>query len=119
MAKIKLEGMAFYARHGCFEEERTIGTRFEADCELHYDASEAAATDDLNHAMDYQQVYALIENEMEQPSALLEHLARRILKSLQEHFSTLTFAEVKISKLQPPLGGNIRKVSVVMNTEEI
>lgn len=114
-----LEGMAFYARHGCFEEERTIGTRFEADCELHYDASEAAATDRLECAMDYQQVYVLIRNEMEKPSALLEHLARRILISLQEHFGNLRFAEVKISKIQPPLGGNIRKVSVVMNTEEI
>lgn len=119
MAKIQIEGMAFYARHGCFEEERTIGTHFEADCELHYNAAAAAASDDLNQALDYQKVYALIRQEMEKPSALLEHLARRILEALRANFAALTYAEIKISKLQPPLGGNIRKVSVVMNTEEI
>lgn len=119
MAKIMIEGMAFYAMHGCFEEERTIGTRFEVDCVLQYDACAAAASDDLKQAIDYQKVYMLLKREMEQSSALLEHVARRILNTLRDNFSMLTFAEVKISKLQPPLGGNIRSVSVVMNTEEI
>lgn len=118
MAKIILENMAFYAHHGCFDEERVIGTRFAMDCVLEYDASAAAASDTLEKALDYQRVYTLIKKEMEQPSALLEHVARRVLCSLQAAFPQLKRAEVKISKLQPPLGGNIDRVSVVMHTDE-
>ena len=118
MTKILLEGMAFYAGHGCFEEERKIGTRFEVGCSLEYDAGEAALRDDLNAAIDYQHVYQVIKNEMEIPSALLEHVARRSLCALHENFPQLERAEVKISKMQPPLGGNIRKVSVVMDSSE-
>jgi dihydroneopterin aldolase len=119
MTKILLEGMAFYAGHGCFEEERKIGTRFEVECALEYDAGEAALRDDLNAAIDYQQVYQVIKKEMELSSALLEHVARRILRVLHDKFPQLERAEVKISKMQPPLGGNIRKVSVVMGSEEL
>ena len=119
MATIGLEGMAFYAHHGCFEEERKIGTRFEVECSLVYDAGEAALRDDLNAAIDYQHVYQVIKTEMDVPSALLEHVARRILCALHAQFPQLQRAEVKISKLQPPLGGNIRKVSVIMGSEEL
>ena len=118
MTKILLEGMAFYAHHGCFGEERKIGTRFEVECTLEYDAKEAAKNDDLNAAIDYQHVCQVIKKEMEIPSALLEHVARRIIRALHEKFPQLERAEVKISKIQPPLGGNIRKVSVVMTSDE-
>ena len=111
--------MSFYARHGCFEEERTIGTRFEVECTLEYDARTAAATDDLTAAIDYQKVYALIKKEMEQPSAILEHVSRRMLQALKTGFPEITNAEVCVYKLQPPLGGNIRKVGVRMNLNEI
>jgi len=116
---IILECMSFYAHHGCFDEERKIGTRFEAECTLEYDAASAAENDDLHKALDYQQVYKVIGDEMSKPSALLENVALRVLRALHGHFSELKRAEVRISKIQPPLGGNIRKVSVVMASEEI
>ena len=62
-----MEGMRFYAYHGCFEEERRVGTRFELSCELEYDASAAEETDDLSKAIDYQQVYAIIKQEKQIP----------------------------------------------------
>lgn len=118
MTEIHLERMAFYAKHGCFEEERVIGTRFVADCKLVYDATEAACQDDISKAIDYQHVYAIIKKEMEQPSALLEHVARRILDALHAQWPQLLQAEVRLCKLQPPLGGNIGRVCVVMRSED-
>ena len=114
MARISLEGMRFYAYHGCFEEERRVGTRFELSCELEYDASSAEETDDLSKAIDYQQVYAIIKQEMEIPSKLLEHVARRIVVHLRGSFPQVESVKIKISKMQPPLGGNIDKVSVTL-----
>lgn len=118
MTEIHLERMAFYAKHGCFEEERVIGTRFEADCKLVYDATAAASQDDISKAIDYQQVYAVIKREMEQPSALLEHVALRVLNALHAQWPALQHAEVRLCKLQPPLGGNIGRVCVVMRSED-
>ena len=118
MTKIILEGMHFYAYHGCFEEERRVGTRFEVDCSLTYDATVASLSDDLSKAIDYQNVYSSIKQEMEIPSRLLEHVAQRIIKRLKADFPQVVLVKVKVCKMQPPLGGNIDKVCVVMNSEE-
>ena len=114
MAQITLDGMHFYAFHGCFEEEQRVGTRFEVSCSLDYDALAAASTDDLTKAVDYQQAYALIKREMEIPSHLLEHVAQRMVDALKLAFPQVYRVKVKICKLQPPLGGNIDKVCLCL-----
>jgi dihydroneopterin aldolase len=119
MSGIKIEGMQFYAYHGCFPEERVIGTYFKVDCSLEVDILPAAQTDDLEKTINYQEVYTLIATEMEQSSALLENVAYRILKSLHLHFPMLKKGWVSVQKMNPPLGGKIEKVSVEMSTNEI
>ena len=42
MAEIRINKMSFFAHHGCFEEERKIGTKFQVDCEFETDTSLAA-----------------------------------------------------------------------------
>ena len=117
MSKIKIEGMQFYAYHGCFEEERLVGTNFIVDCTLAANLREAARTDNLEKTIDYQQVYQLIAKEMEQPSFLLENVAYRILKSLHAHFPMVAKAWVVVKKMNPPLGGKVESVKVEMGTE--
>ena len=84
MAEIKIEAMKFYAFHGCFDEERVVGTHFEADCTIEVNCNQAAQTDNLSYTINYQEVYQLIKQEIEQPSALLENVAYRILSSLKQ-----------------------------------
>ena len=48
MAKIYLSDMQFYAYHGCFEEEKVVGTHFSVDCTLEINCKEAAKQDDLS-----------------------------------------------------------------------
>ena len=119
MSKIKIEGMQFYAYHGCFEEERLVGTNFIVDCILAVNAREAAHTDSLEKTIDYQQVYQVIAKEMEQTSFLLENVAYRILKSLHVHFPTMTKTRVSVKKMNPPLGGKVESVKVEMGMEEV
>jgi dihydroneopterin aldolase len=119
MSKIKIEGMQFYAYHGCFPEERLVGTHFVVDCVLSLDVLKAAKMDDLELTINYQDAYRLIAKEMEQPSFLLENVAYRILKSLQKHFPILIFGEVNIRKMNPPLGGKVESVCVKMTTGEL
>jgi len=116
MGLIEIEGMDFFAYHGCFKEERVIGTRFTVDAWLTTDTSEAETTDELKHTVNYQAVYALIRSEMENHSHLLEHVARRIIDALYRDFKTLTHVKIKVSKLNPALahGGKIKQVSVTL-----
>jgi dihydroneopterin aldolase len=116
MGLIEIEGMDFFAYHGCFKEERVIGTRFTVDAWLTTDTSESEYSDELRHTVNYQAVYALIRQEMEQHSHLLEHVARRVIDALYREFPALSHVKIKVSKLNPALahGGKIRQVSVTL-----
>ena len=113
---LELLDMQFYAHHGCFEEERKIGTRFCVD--LWMDISytrKAVESDALEDALDYQQVYALVKQEMEQPSALLEHVAGRILKSLKAAFPQADSIKLSIAKCHPPLSGPVGATKITLS----
>jgi dihydroneopterin aldolase len=116
MGLIEIEGMDFFAYHGCFKEERVIGTRFTVDAWLTTDTTEAENSDDLKQTVNYQAVYALIRHEMEQHSHLLEHVAKRMIEALYREFNSLTHVKIKVSKLNPALahGGKIKQVSVTL-----
>lgn len=114
MGNIEIEGMEFYAYHGHFPVEKIVGNRFIVDLTLSADCTQAAKSDDLRDALNYQEVYLVVKEEMQIASHLLEHVAGRILKRLYREFESLEKAKVKISKLNPPLGGEINKVSVTL-----
>ena len=115
MGLIQLEGMEFYAYHGCFKEERVAGNHFIIDLTIESDLYSAAQTDNLQDTLNYQEAYSLIEKEMEKKSYLLEHIANRILNALYENFTGIQKATVKVSKMNPPMGGKIKQVSVVLS----
>ena len=104
--------MEFYAYHGCLEHEKKIGGRFLVSVSFELDTDVAAESDDLADTLNYQEVYDVIRCEMEQNSRLIEHLAARILRSLSEGFPQAKELSVKLSKLNPPLGGKTAAVSI-------
>ena len=118
MGMISVEGMEFFAYHGCFAEEQVIGTRFIVDIYFETDTSRAEITDDLKMTVNYQAVYQLVKHEMAVKAHLLEHVAYRILKSVMNTFPAIAGADIKISKLNPPLGGKVEKVCVTLSTDD-
>jgi len=115
MALIHLEGMKFYAYHGHFPVEQKVGNEFVVDLKIETSADKAAETDKLVDAINYQLLYDTVKDEMSLISYLLEHVAARILQALYQKFPSILHAEVKISKINPPLGGEIQKVSVILS----
>ena len=109
--------MEFYAYHGCFKEEQIIGTRFLVDLYLETNTENAERSDDLADTVNYQEVYLLVKKEMEIKSKLLEHVGRRILDVVKEKFPEISSASLKISKMNPPLGGKMKNVSLTMRAE--
>jgi len=116
MSVISIEGMEFFAYHGCFKEEQVIGTKFRIDLYLKVDTSTAEKSDQLKDTVNYQSVYQLVKKEMETPSKLLEHVGRRILDRIKKEFNTIEHAHIKIRKLNPPLGGKMDFVSLEIET---
>jgi dihydroneopterin aldolase len=112
MGLIHLEDLEFYAYHGCYKEEQIAGTRFMVNLTLETNMEKAAITDDISDALNYQFVYDLVKQEMAIKSHLLENVAQRILDALFKRFSQLEHAVVKISKMNPPMGGTMKCVSV-------
>lgn len=112
MAIIEIENMEFYAYHGCFKEEQVVGNQFQVSILIEADTQAAQKSDNINDTVNYQVVYNLIKEEMQQKSKLLEHVAERIVSSVHESFKEVKRVWVKVSKLNPPLGGKVEKVSV-------
>jgi 7,8-dihydroneopterin aldolase/epimerase/oxygenase len=114
MSIVSVEGMEFFAYHGCFKEEAIIGTKFVVDVSIETDTRKAEETDDLSTALNYQHVFLLVKKEVEIRSNLLEHVGRRILNSIKKEFPFIVGAKLKISKMNPPLGGKVHQVSLTM-----
>ena len=114
MALIEIEGMEFYAFHGHFAVEKIAGNRFLVNLQIESDCSKAGQTDRLEDTLDYQKAYLIVKEEMAIPADLLEHVAQRIINRIKTEFQETQKVIVKVSKMNPPMGGQIRKVSVTM-----
>ena len=117
MARIAINGMRFYAHHGCFDQERVIGTHFQVDLAFDTDTSRAEVSDNIADTISYLDVYQVVKREMSQPSNLLEHVARRVGEAVLRKFPDSMSVTVKVYKLNPPLGGQMDSVSVELTME--
>ncbi len=114
MGRILIENMEFYAFHGHFREEQKVGNKFLVDLIIETDMDIPAESDNLKDAVNYQRAYQIVKLEMETKSHLLEHIAGRIIKSLYSEMEGIKKVTVKVSKINPPVGGKIGSVSVTM-----
>ncbi len=104
--------MKFHAYHGCLDFEKRDGNTFLVSVEMELDTQSAGKTDRLEDTLNYQEVYDVVKREMEIPSNLIEHVAHRIYDSLVVNFPEIKSLKVKLSKLNPPLGGKVDCVSI-------
>ena len=114
MHKVLIEKAVFHAKHGLFEEENVIGGKFEVSLSMQTDFDRAAKFDDLHGTINYAAVYDLIKEEVDRPSKLIEHLAQRIIDRIKQEFPQVKGLTVKVSKYNPPITGEVEKVSVVI-----
>ncbi|TLX73909.1 dihydroneopterin aldolase [Labilibacter sediminis] len=111
---IELEEMEFYAYHGCFKEEQVVGNRFMVNIAIKLDVEIPSHSDNIKDALNYVTVYELTKKEMQQKSHLVEHLTERILNGIHNKFDYVDWVRVKVSKMNPPMGGQMKAVSITM-----
>lgn len=114
MDSIKLKNIRLYAYHGCLDEEERIGSDYVVNLEVKADLSEASKSDSLVDTVDYVQLQSIVREEMAIRSKLLEHVAQRIMDSVLLKIEMVKKVEVSVSKLNPPIGGDVAEVAVTM-----
>ena len=114
MGIIKVENIRVFAYHGCLKEETKIGSDYRVDLEVKADLQTSAVTDKLSDTVDYVLLNKIIKEEMDKPSHLLETVAKRILIRIFNEDKLVKKATVWVSKLNPPIGGDVEKVTIKM-----
>lgn len=113
--KVELLNMEFFAYHGCFKEEQIIGNKFLVSFEASVECESAALNDNIEDALNYQDVYVLIREEMMIPSKIMESVALRILERVKSRYPVIIQATVSISKMNPPIGGKVEASRITMS----
>ena len=113
MGSIKLKNIRVFAYHGCLDEEGKIGSDYRVNLKVKGDLSHSAKTDNLADTIDYVHLNKIVKEEMAIRSKLLETVAERILNRVLDEIILVQKVKVEVSKINPPIGGNVAMVSVI------
>jgi len=117
MGKVILKNIRIYAFHGCMEEEEKIGGDYILNLEVDAPMGVASRTDELEDAVDYVSLNAIVKEEMAVRSKLLEHVAQRIVDKIMGQFDEVESVEVSVAKQNPPIGGDMDEVCIRLKEE--
>jgi dihydroneopterin aldolase len=114
MGTIKVENIRIFANHGCLVEETKIGSDYRVDLQVKADLQPSAISDKLSDTVDYVFLNRVVREEMLKPTHLLEAVAKRVLNRILDEDTMVTKAKVSISKINPPIGGDVEMVTIEM-----
>ena len=115
MGTIKIKNIRVYAYHGCLVEEGKIGSDYRVDLAVKADLSKSSKTDNLSDTVDYVHLNKIVKQEMAIRSNLLEEVAKRIIDRILIEIPLVNKADISVSKLNPPIGGNVAMVTIEMS----
>ncbi|MET2983653.1 dihydroneopterin aldolase [Aureibaculum conchae] len=118
MGVIKIRNIRLYAYHGCLDEEGKIGSEYRVDLTVKTDLTKSAKTDNLADTVDYVHLNKIVKQEMVVRTKLLETVADKILMKIIKEIPIVKKATVEVSKLNPPIGGNVASVTIKMSRKK-
>lgn len=104
-AVISLEGLEFYAYHGFYPEEKRLGNRYLVDVHV---TTQYSGTDQLRDTINYEKIYKIVAEVMEEKTDLLETLAAHMIIAIKSKYKNVESVCAKVSKMNPPIGGICR-----------
>ncbi|MCG7410744.1 dihydroneopterin aldolase [Paenibacillus sp. ACRRX] len=118
--RMKLERMAFFGKHGVFEEERRLGQNWFVDLDLQVDMQQAGVSDNLELSINYAFIHEVVKAIVEQESHLLvERLTERIATVLLATFPLINEATVRVTKPNPPFDIHFSGVTIEMTRARV
>ena len=101
---IFVNDIQLHAYHGVMPQEQLTGNDYLVSVSAQYPIDKAITTDDVQHTLNYAMVYDIVKEEMGISSKLVEHVAGRIAQHLMKQFANISAVQVRITKLNPPMG---------------
>ena len=114
MGTIRLQNIRTFSFHGCLEEEGKIGSDYIVNLEVKTDLRKSSVTDNLEDTVDYVLLNKIVVEEMAIRSKLLEHVAHRIIKRVFIEIPSVSRIVLGVSKINPPIGGDVEAVTIEM-----
>ncbi|SFN19526.1 dihydroneopterin aldolase [Paenimyroides ummariense] len=114
MGIIRLTNIRVFTNHGCLIEEAKIGSEYRVDLEIKADLRKSSETDELADTVDYVHLNKIVVDEMAIRSKLLEHVAKRIVVRVFDELPMVSRILLEVSKINPPIGGDVQQVTIVM-----
>ncbi len=109
-----LRNVRFYAFHGVMAQERQVGGEFLLTLRVGYPIDKAMESDDVADTLNYATLFDIAKREMDIPSRLLEHVARRIVKAITTAFPEVTSIDLELMKQNPPMGADCEGAGVMI-----
>ncbi|MBF0807671.1 dihydroneopterin aldolase [Rothia nasimurium] len=116
--RITLTGVGSVGYHGVLDSEKQTGQPFFVDITMFTDFTQAAATDNVAHTVNYAEVAEVIREIVTGESLdLIETLAERIASAVLEKFPLLA-VELTVHKPKAPIEVTFADVSVTIFREK-
>ena len=96
-------------------EEGKIGSDYRIDLSIKANLIKSSKTDSLKDTVDYVHLNKIVKEEMAIRTKLLETVADKILDRILIELPLVLKAQVRVSKLNPPIGGNVEMVTINMS----
>jgi len=112
--QVIVEELKLYGYHGIHEEERKHGTFFQYDLSVQTEFSLGMESDELRDTLNYVELIEIIKEANAVPAKLLEYLGGKISRAIFEAHPRAKEIRLKIQKLNPPIGEELKSVGVLI-----
>lgn len=102
MVTVKLDQLKLHAFHGIYAGEPVAGGDFEVNLDVDYE-DEGLTFDRLEDTISYVALLDIVKARMQEPTALLEKVAKLVLDDIYQHFPFAKSSSISIYKLQAPI----------------
>ena len=114
MISIELKDVRLYARHGYYKDEPKTGNVYHIDLCVKYEEGKSKF-DTLADTINYEDLYDILRQRMQTPTALLEKLCDEIIQQIKTQYPFIVEAKISLYKIQAPIQNFEGKVGVSLH----
>ncbi len=104
LTRLSIVNAQFYAYHGVGNEEKELGGQYQVDLDVVYDSTKAVLSDDVNSAVNYEELMFCIDEVISgEPNNLIETMTYEIANMVMEKFTSVQETTARVRKMNAPI----------------
>lgn len=109
--RVAIKQAKFHAFHGYYNTERVTGNTFFIDAEVELSSFDEIE-DDIDDTINYEHMYRICKEEMDNTQKLLEKVVLNIILRFKKEFKNIEGGTISLQKVGPQLGGSVEKAII-------